>query len=147
MAPVASSIEVDRPAPEVFAYATDPSRFHEWQKGVIAGHLDGPIEPSVGSRCITTRRIAFANRPITSEIIRLDPPRTWSIKGVDGPIRAVVDVMVEPLAGNRSRLTITIDFEGHGFGRILVPLVVVPEARKEMPKNLAKLRRQLHRPA
>ena len=32
-------------------------------------------------------------------------------------------------------------------GRILVPLVVVPEARKEMPENLAKLRQQLQSPA
>lgn len=28
------SIEVERPADEVFRYATDPSRFHEWQHGV-----------------------------------------------------------------------------------------------------------------
>ena len=65
MAPVAASIEVDRPAAEVFAYAIDPSRFHEWQKGVITAHLKGQDEPSVGARCITTRRIAFADRPFT----------------------------------------------------------------------------------
>jgi hypothetical protein len=147
MAPVAASIEVDRAAAEVFAYATDPSRFHEWQKGVVASHLEGPDESSVGARCITTRRIGFADRPTTSVITRLDPPRRWGIKGVDGPIRASVDAIVEPLTDSRSRLTITIDFEGHGIGRILVPLVVVPEARKEMPENLAKLRRQLHHPA
>jgi hypothetical protein len=58
-----------------------------------------------------------------------------------------VDVVVEPLAHRRSRLTITVDFEGHGIGRILVPLMVVPEARKEMPYNLAKLRRELQRSA
>jgi hypothetical protein len=143
MAPIAASIEIDRVAVEVFAYAIDPSRFHEWQNGVITAHMEGPDEPSVGARCITTRRIAFADRPFTSEITRLDPPKTWSIKGVDGPIRARVDVMVEPLAGSRSRLTVTIEFEGQGIGRILVPLAVVPEARKEMPENLAKLRRQL----
>jgi hypothetical protein len=147
MAPVTSSIEVDRGAAEVFTYATDPSRFHEWQKGVIAGHLDTQDEPSVGARCITTRRIGFAARPITSEITRFDPPKWWGIKGIDGPIRARVDVTVEALTDCRSRLTITIDFEGHGIGRILVPLFVVPEARKEMPENLAKLRRQLHRSA
>jgi hypothetical protein len=144
MAPADVSIEIDRAADVVFAYVTDPSKFHEWQKGVIAAHMDDPDEqPRVGSRCVTTRRIGFAKRPITSEIIGLDPPRTWSLKGVDGPIRARVDVMVEPLTASRSRLKITIDFEGHGIGRILVPLVVVPEARKEMPENLANLRRQL----
>ena len=145
MAPVVASIEVDRPAEEVFSFATDPSRFHEWQKGVIAGHLDEPDEPSIGSRCVTTRRIGFADRLVTSEITTLDPPRAWGVKGVDGPIRATVDVVVEPVADSRSRLTITIGFEGHGVGRILLPLVVAAEARKEMPQNLAKLRRQLER--
>ena len=28
------SIDADRPAGDVFAYATDPSGFHEWQPGV-----------------------------------------------------------------------------------------------------------------
>jgi hypothetical protein len=56
-----------------------------------------------------------------------------------------VDVTVEPLAEGRSRLTITIGFEGRGVGRILLPRVVAAEARKEMPENLAKLRRQLER--
>jgi hypothetical protein len=64
MAPLAETIEVDRAAAEVFAYATDPSRFHEWQKGVTSGHLDGEGEPSVGALCHTTRRIGFADRPI-----------------------------------------------------------------------------------
>ena len=146
MARIAETIEVDRTASEVFAYATDPSRFHEWQKGVSAGHIDGQGEPNAGARCVTTRRIGFADRPITSVITHVDPPRTWGIKGLDGPIRARVDVAVEALAESRSRLTITIDFEGHGIGRVLVPMVVVPEARKEMPENLAKLRRQLEGP-
>jgi hypothetical protein len=44
---------------------------------------------------------------------------------------------------HRSRLTIAVDFEGHGIGRILVPLLVRPEARREMPDNLARLKRRL----
>lgn len=147
MAPVAATIEIDRPVAEVFAYATDPSTFHEWQKGVIAGHLDAPDGPSVGARCISTRRIGFADRPVTSVITHFDPPRRWGVKGVDGPIRATVDVVVDRLTDSRSRLTITLDFAGHGIGRVLVPLVVVPEARKEMPENLAKLSEQLQNPA
>ena len=53
MAPMAETVEVDRAAAEVFAYATDPSRFHEWQKGVTAGHLAEPVnkcETPVGQR-------------------------------------------------------------------------------------------------
>jgi hypothetical protein len=35
MAPIASTIDVARPPAHVFSYVTDPSRFHEWQKGVV----------------------------------------------------------------------------------------------------------------
>ena len=63
------------------------------------------------------------------------------MRGVDGPIRAAVQVMVEPLdGGGRSRLTIDLDFEGHGIGKLLVPLFVRREAAKEMPENLRRLK-------
>ena len=143
MTAILASVEVDRPAAEVFAYATDPTRFSEWQKGVVDGHMDRPWTPAVGARCLTTRRIGGANRPSTSELTHFDPPRTWAVRGIDGPIRAAVDVTVEPVNDARSRLTIAVDFGGHGIGKVLVPLVVRREARKEMPANLAALKRRL----
>ena len=137
------SVEVDRPAAEVFAYATDPSKFHEWQKGVVSGSMDGDGEPKIGDHCLTTRRIGGAERPATSELVRRDPPRSWAVRGLDGPIRARVDVTVEPLADTRSQLTIAVDFEGHGIGRLLVPLVVRRQARAEMPGNVATLKERV----
>jgi hypothetical protein len=147
MAAIVTSTEIERAAAEVFAYATDPTLFREWQNGVVDGHMDGLAEqagsPAVGSKCVTTRRIGGANRPSTAELVHIDPPRTWSVRGIDGPIRAAVDVLVEPVTGARSRLTISVDFTGHGIGKILVPLVVRREARKEMPDNIAALKQRL----
>ena len=147
MAPVVTSAEIDRPAAEVFAYATDPARFSEWQKGVVDGHMDGPADgtgpPTVGAKCVTTRRIGGANRPSTSELVQIDPPRAWGVRGTDGPIRAAVDVLVEPVTGSRSRLTISVDFTGRGIGKILVPLMVRREARKEMPANMTALKHKM----
>ena len=147
MPAIVTSTEVERPAADVFAYATDPARFLEWQKGVVDGHMDSPADeagsPAVGSKCVTTRRIGGANRPSTAELVHIDSPRTWSVRGTDGPIRAAVDVLVEPVTGTRSRLTISVDFTGHGIGKILVPLVVRREARKEMPGNVAALKQRL----
>jgi len=147
MAPVVTCAEIDRPTAEVFAYATDPARFSEWQKGVVDGHMDGPADgtgpPTVGAKCVTTRRIGGANRPSTSELTHIEPPRAWGVPGTDGPIRAAVDVLVEPVTGSRSRLTISVDFTGHGIGRILVPLIVRREARKEMPANMTALKHKM----
>lgn len=143
MAPITTTTEIDRSAKEVFAYATDPTRFNEWQKGVVDGQLDQAGTPQVGAKCMTTRRIGGANRPSTSRLDHINPPRTWGVKGIDGPIRATVDLTVEPLAGTRSRLIIAVDFEGHGIGKILVPLLVRRQAQKEMPGNLAALKQRL----
>jgi len=145
MPAIVASTEIERPVAEVFAYTTDPTRFSEWQKGVVDGHMDGLTDeaPTVGSMCVTTRRIGGANRASTSELVYTDRPRTWGVRGVDGPIRAAVDVLVEPITDSRSRLTISVDFTGHGIGKILVPLVIRREARKEMPDNLAALKQRL----
>jgi uncharacterized protein YndB with AHSA1/START domain len=144
MAPIITTAEIGRPAAEVFACATDPTRFRQWQQGVVDGHMDSPANgsstPAVGAKCVTTRRIGGANRPSTSELVDIDPPRTWSVRGTDGPIRAAVDVLVEPVTDSRSRLTISVDFTGYGIGKVLVPLMVRREARKEMPENMAALK-------
>jgi hypothetical protein len=141
--PIIASIEVDRSAEEVFAYATDPGRFSEWQKGVVSGQMDSPGAPQVGDRCLTTRRIGRADRPVTAELVRFDPPHQWGVRGVDGPIRAIVDVTVEPRSDTSANLTIALDFEGHGIGRLLVPLLVRREARREMPVNVTTLKQRL----
>jgi uncharacterized protein YndB with AHSA1/START domain len=144
MAPVVTSIEIARPQDEVFSYVTDPSTFAEWQVGVTGGHVEGAQSPSVGAKCITTRKIGGREREVTSEITTVDPPARWAIHGIEGPIRASVDVRVEPInGGGQSRVTIEVDFEGHGIGKLLVPLVVRGQARKEMPANCSKLKQRL----
>jgi hypothetical protein len=44
---------------------------------------------------------------------------------------------------SQSRLTISVDFTGHGIGKILGPLMVRREARKEMPGNMAALKQRM----
>jgi Polyketide cyclase / dehydrase and lipid transport len=118
-----TSAEIDRPAAEVFAYATDPTRFSQWPVAEGRGGRahgrpgDGTGTPAVGAKCVTTRHIGGASRPSTSELTHIDPSKTWGVRGIDGPIRAAVDVLVEPVTGSR-------------------------EARKEMPANMAALKKE-----
>lgn len=140
MTTIVTKIEVERTADDVFAYVTDPNHFPEWQAGVTGGHLEGGA-PVVGAKCLTTRKIGGRERDVTSRLTVFDPPRSWAVRGEDGPIRATVNVTVEPIPDrDASTLTIDLDFEGHGIGKLLVPLIVVPQSRKEMPANLARLK-------
>jgi carbon monoxide dehydrogenase subunit G len=147
MSPITTTIEVNRPAEDVFAYVTDPTRFVEWQHGVISGQMDGDEPHGVRDRCLTTRRIGGAERQVTSEITHIDPPKTWGVRGINGPIRSIVDVTVSPVEeGRGSRVRIDLDFTGHGIGKVLVPLLVRPSARKEMSENVNRLKQRLESP-
>jgi len=141
VAPIITTVAIARGPDEVFAYVTDPSHFVEWQKGVVSGRIEGDGPTRVGSRCVTTRRIGGSDRTTTSEITEVEPPRRWADRGLDGPIRARVQVDVEPIDGGAgSRVIIAVDFTGHGFGKLLVPLFVRPQARREMPANCRNLK-------
>jgi carbon monoxide dehydrogenase subunit G len=144
VAPLASTIDINRPQDEVFAYVTDPTTFAECQAGVVGGSMKGGATPRVGSKCLTTRRIGGAKRQSTSEMIQFEPPTSWAVHGIDRPIRAIVDVTVEPLDGSaQSRVTAAVDFEGHGLGMLLVPLVVRRQAPSEMPANCRRLKQRI----
>jgi uncharacterized protein YndB with AHSA1/START domain len=137
------SSEVARPPADVFAYVTDPSTFPQWQQGVVRGRLDTPTT-QVGSKCTTVRKIGGRERAVTTQITECDPPRRWADRGIDGPIRAIIKVAVEPLDdASHSRVTIDVDFAGHAIGRLLVPLVVRRQAASEMPGNMRRLKERL----
>ena len=137
MAHVTCTVDIDRPPSEVFPFVTDPSRFGEWQRGVLSGSVAG--EPAVGSTCTMTRKIGGAARESTSQITEYEPPVRWAIRGIDGSIRANVVVQVEPLDVARSRVTIDLEFSSHGLGKLMAPMVV-SRARKEVPVSCQNLK-------
>jgi uncharacterized protein YndB with AHSA1/START domain len=144
MASIVTSAEIAQPPDDVFRYVTDPSRLAEWQESVVSSRSQESGPPRVGTRVVQTRRMGRREQTMTSEITEIDPPTSWAVRGVDGPVRGMVKGTVEPLDdGARSRVTIELDFEGHGVGKLLVPLVVRRQAQRQMPTNMEKLKERL----
>ncbi len=144
MAPIVSSVEIARRPEDVFSYVSDPSRLAEWQDSVVSAHVEGGGPPAVGSKAITTRRIGRGERTMTMELTEMTAPRSWAVRGIDGPVRGIVNGTIEPLDdGARCRVTIELDFEGHGPGKLLVPLLVRPQAKQELPKSAQNLKQRL----
>jgi len=143
MAPIVESVEISKPPQEVFAYLDDLARHGEWQGQIVevVSVSDGPTR--VGSRATDKRRVPGGMREVTYEIVEHDPPRRTRFHGIDGPIRPVGTVTVEPLdEGSRSRVTLELDFEGHGIGKLLLPLVR-GNVRKQVPQDQARLKERL----
>jgi hypothetical protein len=147
MAPITASIEIARGPDDVFAYLDDLGRHGEWQAQIVSAqkHGDGPTQ--VGTKSTEKRRMGGREQSITYEVTEHDPPRTFGFHGVDGPVRVVGRVTIDPIGdGSSSRVSLVLDFEGHGFGKALVPLAR-SQTRKQVPKDQQRLKERLESPS
>jgi uncharacterized protein YndB with AHSA1/START domain len=144
MAPIVESVEIARRPEDVFAYVTDASHLPEWQESVVRARREGDGPMAGGSKVVVTRHVGPRDMNMTMEFSEFNPPTSWTVRGVDGPVRGTAKGRIEPIeGGQRSRVTIQLDFEGHGLGKVLVPLVVRRQAAGEMPKNMQNLKQRL----
>jgi uncharacterized protein YndB with AHSA1/START domain len=142
-AAIRESIEISRSPEDVYAYLDDPSRHGEWQSQIVTSEVETAGPTRVGTRVRQTLRVGGREQKMSYEITEHDPPRSFAFRGLDGPVRPVGHGQVEPVGdGTRSRVTIELDFEGHGRGKLLRP-VVVSQARKQVPEDQRQLKERL----
>ena len=143
MAPITASIEIARRPEDVFAYLEDLPRHGEWQEQIVSVQVQGDGPTQVGTRCTEMRRLGGRVQSITYEVTEHEPPTTFGFHGIDGPVRVVGRGTVEPVGdGSSSRVTIVLDFEGHGLGKALLPLVR-SQAAKQVPEDQRRLKERL----
>jgi uncharacterized membrane protein len=136
------SIEINRPAEEVFAYLDQLDRHNEWQGSLVSAKVetDGPTR--VGTRVVERRNVPGGTRDIPYEITEHEPPRKASFRGTAGPVRPVGTVTVEPAGESRSRLNLELELEGHGIGKLFA-FFARRQAAKQVPVDNEKLKELL----
>jgi uncharacterized membrane protein len=142
MAAITQSVEIARRPEDVFAYLSELTRHGEWQEDIVSvtSVTDGPAR--VGTRATEVRRVGGREFTGTYEITEHDPPRRFGFRGIDGPVRPVGHGTLEPV-GEGTRLTLQLDFEGHGLaGKLMTPLAR-GHARKQVPKDQQRLKERL----
>jgi len=103
-----------------------------------------PQQRQVSGVRVIRRIVGGTEQVATLEITEFSPPAIWAARGVDGPVRVSVRVTVDPLDdGARSRVTLAVDFAGSGAGRMLIPVIVRPQAAREAPRTVERLRQRL----
>jgi len=143
MTKIVESIEIARSPEDVFAYIDQLERHGEWQSQIVSSRreTDGPTR--VGTRATDVRRVPVGKQSVTYEITEHEPPRKASFKGVNGPVRPVGTVTVEPAGEGRSRLTLELDLQGHGLlGMVFAPLAR-SQSRKLVPQDQKRLKERL----
>ena len=145
MPAIVVSAEISRSPQDVLAYVTDPTKLSEWQESVVRSE-SSKTPVGVGTTARVTRRVGRREMTQSAELSDFNPPTSWTVRGLDGPVRGDVKGTIDPLDnGTRSRVTIELDLHGHGLGKLLLPLFVRRKARDEMPRNMQHLKERLER--
>jgi hypothetical protein len=94
----------------------------------------------LGSKTTVVRRMGPLKVPTIEEVIEFNPPQHFTNRGASGPVVGFSRCTVEPLdGGRRSRLTIALEIEGRGLGKLLLP-VARRRARSALRKQVKKLK-------
>ncbi len=140
---ITHSIDISRRPQEVFAYLDDVERHGEWQSQIVSTKVESAGPVGVGTRVLEIRKLGGREQDASYEITEHEPPRKSSFRGVVGPVRPVGTVEVEPIDdGTRSRVTVSFDLVGYGFGKLIAPLARM-QARKVVIENQQQLKARL----
>jgi uncharacterized membrane protein len=140
---ITERIEIGRTPEDVFAYLDRLERHPEWQGNLVDVKVETEGPPRVGTRVAETRKVPGGTRGYTYEVTEHEPPRRFAFRVLDGPVRPVGTVTIEPVGdGSRSRVTLELDFHGHGVGKLIAPLAR-RDARKTIPQDQARLKERL----
>jgi uncharacterized protein YndB with AHSA1/START domain len=133
--------QIERPAADVFAYATDPAKLPTWQTNTVSAERldDGPMR--VGSRLREVHR-APGGKELASvvEVSAYEPDRRFALRVVEGtPIH--LDMSFDPDGGGTR-----VRFRAHG--RLTGPMrlaqpVVGTMLKRQFSSQLQTLKRVL----
>ena len=132
------SIEIDRPAGEVFAFVAEPENNPKWQGGMRSCQWTSPIRLEVGSTY--AQEASFLGFRIETLFVVSDyePGRTISIESTQSTFPIQVTRSVEPLGEHRCRVTAHIRGQPTGILKLMSGMV-----RGSVRKDYQKLKAML----
>jgi uncharacterized membrane protein len=135
-------IVIERPAREVFAYATSAESHLQWVPGITeAAYLDdGPL--TVGSRWRAAVAFGGVRLDTVNEVTELVPDRRFAWHSVGGPVRSSGAYSFTPLAPSATRfefLLVTDDRLARLVGGFALP-VALRLLRRELCARLERVK-------
>jgi hypothetical protein len=140
----ATTIDIDRPVGEVWAFVTDLARSPEWRTTIRS--IDPPASLTVGARFSGTTHLIGRTWRWQLVLTAVEPEARLAYDVVRGVVKPTVEYLLEPIDGGcRFTLAGSIDRMGL-FGRILEP-IARPALRRESADHVANLKRLVETPA
>jgi uncharacterized membrane protein len=136
LARIEHSVEIKRPAEEVFLYLTEVPNLAEWQSGVLEARSDGPLQN--GSTLTERRKLLGMRAESTLEVTQHRPNEFFELRVVDGPIPLQVSHQLTPTEEG-TRLHVVVEGDPGGFVKLAGPLIM-RTVRRELEFDLGTLK-------
>lgn len=117
---VEHTLVIERPAAEIFAYTTDPTKLPDWQSTALEASMDGPMR--VGARGSEIRKFLGRRMETQVEVTGYEQDRRFALKAVTGPVPFTFEQTLDPAEGG-TRVHATVQGEPGGFFKLAEPLV------------------------
>jgi len=120
-----SSVRIDRPVEEVFAFLTELGNSTQWQSWLVESvkTSEGPV--GLGTTCREVRRLLGLQIETTGEVTEWEPNRRTTIKSTSGPVSMQGTCTFEPVEGGTRVTAVTqvdigglFNLAGPALGRI-----------------------------
>ncbi len=116
-----NTVQIARPAAEVFAFLADGTNDRRWRAGV----LDVARKSGEGKGAIYEQGVKgpFGRRvPADYEITDYEPDRRIAFRAIAGPVRPEGSYEVEPADGG-TRVTFALSCSPSGLAKLMTPMV------------------------
>jgi hypothetical protein len=138
---VTTTLEIDRPASEVFEAATDTSNWLAISPGLLDIQPRGRI--AIGTKGTMVRKQGRRRVEGTWEVAGLTPGSRIVMRGGEPGIATHEEIGFAELPGGKTRLTSTMTFEPQRLQtRLLLPLLG-PVIRRSVRRDYARLKAHL----
>lgn len=137
-----NSIEIARPAEEVFAFVTEFPHDPKWQRGKKSCKWTSGGELSVGATYEQHARFMGKDVWQNFTVLEVDAPRRVRYETKEGSFPLTVTRTVEDVGGGRSRFTETVEGDAGRFFNMAAPLLQ-PIVKRSIRRDFAELKKLL----
>lgn len=141
-----TTIDIDRPAAEVFAWLSEPEKMKQWVGWLAAVERADPGPLRVGSKetWVMDDPSIKERMRIPAEVIALEENRLLRVR-ITYPqaFEGTAEYRLEELDGGVTRLHGAADFRYTGFLPRLMEPLITPQAQKKQDADLARLKQRI----
>jgi uncharacterized membrane protein len=134
-----TSVIINRPVAEVFAFVSNPENSLQWASGVVEIKITDRGSEGVGATARTLRQFPGRQVEFDWEVTAYEPNSHLVVKSTSGPMSTMARYDFVSMDEEKTRVSFTLQGEMAGFMKLAEPLVS-RQAQKELEADFLRLK-------